>query len=207
MTTDPSLRRLPRLYMPLALWQKIMAYTGLCPQEINGFGYIHRTGDDVSLIDVFILEQRVTDGTADVSAEVMDRHIHEMLQQDIPTGLLRFQWHSHVHGAVYCSHIDEANIEELGENTDWIVSLVVNKRGDHYAQLDIFRPFRQSIPIKMMIVLPPIPDQVLASCDTEIADKVTLGRRRMRRHPQAAAPILATSLPADATAITQGEGT
>ncbi|MCL2869218.1 Mov34/MPN/PAD-1 family protein [Candidatus Saccharibacteria bacterium] len=160
-----------RLITPLAVWQKMMAYVQACPDEINGFGYIQITGENtLYLSDVFILEQTVSGVSTDVDDQALHRHINDMVQAGINTALLRFQWHSHVYMPAFFSATDDACIARYP--CEWMVSLVTNKYGEYQAQLDIYRPFKLSLPITVELELS-ADNRLSDNCSAEVSTKVT----------------------------------
>jgi proteasome lid subunit RPN8/RPN11 len=145
----------PTLYIETAAWAKILGYARLSgTREINGFGYITTDGVDYSIDtdeDVFITKQEVSAGAAEVAASDFARAVdHAMIdgRQDD----LRFQWHSHVDGQAYFSSIDTRNIEDYGRaGMEHFISLVMNKKGDLSARLDVFRPVRVSVALRVAL--------------------------------------------------------
>jgi len=80
----------------------------------------------------------------------------------------------------FFSSIDTGNIDNY--NSDWMVSLVVNKRGDYQVRLDIFKPFRISnIPVKILVDIPTNLDLIVA-CQADVQQHVKQqGAFRSRR--------------------------
>ena len=151
-----------------------MAYIQACPVEINGFGYLDRltgTTERFVLDDVVILQQSATGVSVDVSAEAVAQHMTEVLLAGGDTGRMRLQWHSHVNMPAYFSGTDLANIEAY--RGDWMISMVLNKRGEYELRLDVFKPFRAWTPLKLVIDMQADP-AVIAACRNDIADKVTI---------------------------------
>ncbi len=169
---NAHLHPLPTLKLPLLVWQQIMTYTRLCPLEVNGFGYIAHHGASLRVSEVFILDQQVTEVSAEVDELTLAKHLTDMVNAGIPTGSLRFQWHSHCWGDTYCSHVDEGNIGVLGTNAPWIVSLVVNKFGASYVQLNIFGEFPASAELPLEIEYPPGSEELVAACRLDMNRKV-----------------------------------
>lgn len=183
---------LPTLVLPLPAWHKIVGYADLCPVEINGFGYTTRFEDSLRIDDVFILNQVASASRVESDEGAFGQHVTDMIEAGIPTGWIRLQWHSHVWGDTYCSHIDEDGIDELGGDvTDWMISLVVNKAHQVYAQLDVFQPFRlmAELPWRVDLLgasedaLASVPESILAGCWADIEAKVRTPRGRKLRLP------------------------
>lgn len=157
----------PVLYVDLDIWQKMMAYIMACPIEIGGFGYIERIGPaDFALRDVFILRQTTTAGSVDIDPIAIGEHITGMLQRGMNSGLMRFQWHSHVKMGARFSGIDLTNIEVSPGS--WHVSLVANQFGEFEARLDANETFRYWSPLRVVIGYMPS-DELLQQVMRDIA--------------------------------------
>ncbi|MGV9002057.1 MAG: hypothetical protein ACOH18_03855 [Candidatus Saccharimonadaceae bacterium] len=138
-----------------AAWRRLLTYVSHSPAEINGFAYVQNTPSGFTIMDpddVFITEQQVTMGSADVSgstyAKAYDRAVRVGRGDE-----LRLQWHSHVDGAAYLSPKDMRTIENYGmAGSDWMLSLVTNKRGEVCARADQFSPFRTGCEMTVLIV-------------------------------------------------------
>jgi len=159
----------PRVLIPFAVWQKIMAYILNCPVEINGFGVIEVGPFGVVVQDVFILQQFATPTGVETDQGTLDRFVAEMARTGGNPGLIKFQWHSHVSMPAYFSGVDTANIERWPG--DWLISLVANKRGEFSCRLDVLRPIRVGIDIHPEIVST-IPMVTMEIAAHEVATKV-----------------------------------
>lgn len=169
---QPGLIDTPVLMIPLSVWQKMFAYIQACPIEVNGFGYIDRTGpSEFELTDVFILDQVATAASVDVTAQAINDHMYTMISEGRNTGSLRFQWHSHVNMQAYFSSTDTGNIEQFGATSDWMLSLVANKRYQFEARLDVYRPFRVWSPVEVQIIAP-VEESLRDFAQAEIKAKV-----------------------------------
>jgi len=162
------------LLAPVDVWRRLQTYVQLCPIEISGFGVIERVNEHVfSLADVFIFEQEASDVHVTVSDEVMHRRLYQLDQAGLKLSTIRFQWHSHVNMEAYMSNVDEVNID--GYPGDWMISVVVNKRGDFEARLDVLKPLRLTIPVEVVVMIEP--DEAISNeLRAEIAEKVKTGK-------------------------------
>lgn len=166
--------RAPVLWIDRDAFDKIMEYINLCPVEINGFGYLTRHNSRSLVLaspdDVFITDQVVTLGSADVDASTvgiaMDRAAAEERSQD-----LRLQWHSHVNGPAYFSGTDTRTIDSYGEaGSQWMVSMVLNKRGEFSARLDMYAPLRSAVELQVMTL--PYKSAFHDQCRNDMESKV-----------------------------------
>jgi hypothetical protein len=63
--TTESVTCVPRLFVPLSVWQKLHAYVGACPVEINGFGLLEPHG-----FDLMVTESQIKSTTAEILAKI-----------------------------------------------------------------------------------------------------------------------------------------
>jgi hypothetical protein len=170
-----------------------MAYARVCDYEINGFGYVKQLDESTVLVeDVFILKQTVSPGSAVTEPDEVASHITQMIQEGKDTSSLRLQWHSHVHMQTYFSGTDTGTIDAY-TNCDWMISLVVNKREEYAVRLDMYQPFRLTIPTTLK-VLANEDNTLIEACKQEVKEKVKLKtyptpnfwRHDQRKMPQGA---------------------
>lgn len=132
-----------KLIIPEHVEKKINDYVQSVEGEIAGLGKVRIEGNDVHVEDVVILDQKVTAGTADLDTGAIAKFAHErFLAGDSKHWSL--WWHSHSTMAAFFSGIDTATIDRSDEY-EYMISLVVNKRQERMARLDIFRPFRVTV--------------------------------------------------------------
>jgi hypothetical protein len=160
-----------QVLMPETVWQKMMAYVDACEYEINGFGYIRRVDQStVQVEDVLILRQTVSSGSAVTEPNVLAEHITQMIGRGQDTSALRFQWHSHVRMQAYFSGTDTGTIDAYA-NCDWMISLVINKHEEFAIRLDVYEPFRLTVPATLKVFTEKN-DEIAAACAKEVKEKV-----------------------------------
>ncbi len=151
----------------------IQAYIAACEVEINGFAMIdYDPAHNRFIVDApFILKQEATGTYVETDDQAQADFIVAEMQAGRDGSRMRFQWHSHVHMQAYFSPTDTDNIDRwLG---DWLVSLVMNKRGEYQCRLDVFKPIRYSLELPLQVVLSPPPAAEQDRVRKEVASKVT----------------------------------
>lgn len=188
--------RQPILWVDPGAWAKLMMYVTECPVEVNGFGYLQVIEPTRDLLlaspdDIFITHQVVTAGSAeahrDTVALALDRAAQAGRSRE-----MRFQWHSHVDMGAYHSLVDMDAIDGYGEaGSQWMVSMVLNRRGEHATRMDVYTPFRMGMEIPVQIRRPDNP-ALRAACRADLERYV----RRMvyvqdpdSDDPQASQPV------------------
>lgn len=150
---------------------KLNAYVMSVNTEIAGMGKatVNPNGDIV-MVDLAIYEQIVTGGTADLSSEALAKFQTELIQKGESPKDWIVWWHSHANMAAYFSDTDTGTIESSTEY-QYLVSLVVNRRRERKARLDLYQPFRftkDNLEIIVGTTQDTIPDEILA----EVKQKV-----------------------------------
>lgn len=141
------------LQLPYHCWRFMRNLAIACETEVNGFGYIKLFPGGIFRVQkVFILDQVATTWSVDTVDSALHAHLAEMHQQGISPELLRFQWHSHCDAPAYFSETDEANIERWPG--DWLVSLVLNRRGETLCRFDQFGKTRLKVGMVADITFP-----------------------------------------------------
>ena len=152
---------------------KLFAYVEECSGEISGFGTISVDPDTNTLLleDVSILPQRISSVSVDIDAnDIADFLVEEIAKGNDPNKL-RVWWHSHAEMPVFFSSTDIHTIENSLTQAPWLVSLVVNKKGEMKAAFTIYDPVKiwiDDIPVKVHVE-PNIREEVRA----DIAKYVT----------------------------------
>lgn len=165
---ESNLMPKPRVLLPLKEVKKILAWTKSVPGEINGLGIVERKNNDFLIGEAFILKQKVSGGSAKIDPLAFNQYVAEC---DDPSKV-RFQWHSH--GDISAKFFSETDIHETIAkwSGEYLISLVVNKRGDYRCRLDIFEPIYLGFEVPILIAVP-VEKEILNFCYQEIEKKVS----------------------------------
>jgi proteasome lid subunit RPN8/RPN11 len=127
-----------QLVIPLDSYRKIMAYAEACDTEISGFADVEYDKETAKLIvgKVYLLEQTAGGANVHMDEEAVAKFNVEMIKKGVKQ-LPRLWWHSHVNMEAFFSGTDENTTEQLRNDT-FNVSLVVNKRHDMKAKVNIY---------------------------------------------------------------------
>lgn len=175
----------PRVRIDLAAFQRIIAYARASPGEVNGLGVVEREGNDLRITDAFTLPQVVTAASAEIDDEALHAFAYERVRAGEDLRRYALQWHSHADMSTFCSHTDLRTI--TGFQGDYLVSMVVNRRGEYHCRLDLFRPLRVGFTVGLEVAVS-IPPDVAASCAAEVERHVrTVGLRAIGRNLSRAA--------------------
>ncbi len=131
------------LIIPKEVEERIHGYVMSVETEIAGMGKVAVSpdGESITVTEVMIYEQDVTGATADLSPQAIAKWQTELVKKGESPKHWKLWWHSHANMQAFFSGRDTATIDQQTEG-DWMVSLVVNKRREREARLDLYRPFR-----------------------------------------------------------------
>lgn len=163
------------LHVPIHIWQRIRYYIDACaPHEVTGIGTITRiSSTSLRVTEVFLPNQRSNASYCECDDEALNGIIFNLVEDNpARAGDLRFRWHSHANGQCFWSTTDQNDIDNW--QSDWVVNLVSNVKGDSLVRLDLFKPFKVSnIPIELVIDLPEN-ETLRTECFAEAEQKVRI---------------------------------
>lgn len=121
---------------------KLHSYVRSVTTEIAGMGKAKISDDGtIMLLDVAIYEQEVTGGTADLRSEALAKFQTDLIRAGESPKDWIVWWHSHADMQAFFSSTDTTTIDGSDE-FQILVSLVVNRRRERKARLDLYHPFR-----------------------------------------------------------------
>lgn len=162
------------LHISWEIWQRLREYVAASlPNEVTGIGAIEIiNSQEVKVTDIFLPQQRVSAGHSQFAKGELGRIISNFVRNNPAyAGNLCFRWHSHAHGAVFWSTIDESDIDSW--KGDYVFNLVTNAKGEVLTRLDIFNPFRITISdVKLKIDYPELDTELKQKYAEEVRAKV-----------------------------------
>lgn len=160
----------PSLLLTIEAYRNIMAYTDTAEGEITGFADITFNAEKNQFIadKVYLIEQEAGGTHVDMSEETIAKFTLERVQ-DGATQLPQLWWHSHVEMDAFFSATDIETMEEF-KGDSYTIALVVNKKRNMKAQLNLWKPFQYSIELPVIIQFDyeKIPDEIVE----EVSQKV-----------------------------------
>ena len=160
-----------KLIIPKEVEERIHGYAMSVGSEIAGMGKVRLEDAETIIVEqVMIYEQEVTGATADLSTKALAKFQSELVKKGESPKWWRLWWHSHDNMPAFFSGRDTATIDAQTES-EWLISLVVNKKREREARLDLYRPFRMYID-KMDIEIEGEAYTVPADIAQEVAQKV-----------------------------------
>ncbi|MDO4611925.1 MAG: hypothetical protein Q4B29_00460 [Candidatus Saccharibacteria bacterium] len=185
-----------KLLIPRDIYSKMLCYaTAALPNEVTGIGILETVPNTTGCVQAFrvsevrIAPQRTSNGYCEFEDEALHGVLLDLIEEGRTEDLekLRLRWHSHGAGSVFFSTVDVKDIEENTLDAAWIVSLVINTKGEFTARLDLYQPFRISESLTVEIV-DELPVELMASCRVEVTKHL--------RPIAGPAPVFADKVPA-----------
>jgi hypothetical protein len=132
--------RFPDISITSEVYRKINAFADLCDNEISALGSVNIVDNTIVIDDIFLFEQVVTASSTDLSTKDISEFLCDYINKGKDPSTLKFWWHSHVNMGVFWSATDNSTIDRF--SSDWMISMVSNKRNEFKLRVDMFSPFR-----------------------------------------------------------------
>jgi len=140
LSRDIKPNKFPDICITSEVYRKIKAYADLCENEISALGSVKVVDNMILIDDIFLFEQVVTGTSTELSSKAISQFICDYIKNGKDPSTLKFWWHSHVNMGVFWSGTDTSTIDRF--SSDWMISMVSNKRNEFKIRVDIFSPFR-----------------------------------------------------------------
>jgi proteasome lid subunit RPN8/RPN11 len=164
----------PRVFITPQAMQRLALYIHGCPDEISGLGRVERLGEDFLITEVFLFKQRATGASTELSEKDIAEWLTDLVRQGKDPSKIKLWWHSHASMGAYWSSTDEETVFRFSA-TDWMISLVGNKRGEYCVRLDIYKPIRLTLDGLPLEVYWLEDKELKAEVEKEIKEKVKRG--------------------------------
>lgn len=162
------------LHFPLSVWQQMREYVNASlPNEVTGIGAIRILNPhEAKVTHIFLPQQSVSAGYSQFAKGELGRIISNFVGNNPAcAGNLCFRWHSHAHGGVFWSSIDEQDIN--GWKGNHVFNLVTNAKGEVLIRLDCFKPFRITLSdVKLKVDYPELNAELRQKYANEVLTKV-----------------------------------
>lgn len=159
-----------KLYVPLPVYHKMLAYAKASEGEISGWGRITESmsGNDVlaTIEEVMIFKQVVSGAHTELDAGVLTEFYLDLVKTGQNPGAWNLWWHSHHNFGVFFSVTDEKAIAQLKSKS--LYSICINNDGLLAGRHDAGR---KSDDIDVMVE-PAIDPKITKACADEVHQKV-----------------------------------
>ena len=149
-----------KVFIPDNLLQQIKNYVEACSVEISGWGLTrdirikpeNNIGINHGILveKLFLFKQKCSGGNTLIDAEEKNKLLEELGEDK---KRLCFWWHSHVDMTAFWSGTDTTNMDEW-ETSPYLVSMVLNKKGDYKLRYDALLPHRHHTDDVELVIKP-----------------------------------------------------
>ena len=151
-------------------YNKMFQYVMSTDNEVSWLGVVEELQNTgVTITDVYLLEQTCGPASTELDPLSVSKLLIELSKQGKEKSLLCW-WHSHANMDAFWSGTDNRTIEGL-KSGSYFISMVVNKRFDIKARIEIFSPVSISLDNVPVKVLPDI-SEILQDIKDEVQAKV-----------------------------------
>jgi hypothetical protein len=138
-----------QVHLPLNIYREMMHYVDKFDTECSWCGLVKQEQKDNDIVFTWYKtflpsEQENTGTTTDIEADAVGRLVTRLVREDLPVEDLRGHGHSHVNMDVFHSGTDTDNYKTL-QTGEWLVSLVMNKKGAVFASVHYYKPFKLDV--------------------------------------------------------------
>ena len=158
------------LYFKLDCLTKMFAYADVAKGEISGMGLVEKIDDMFVVTELYLLKQECSSSTTEIDFDDLGKLMLELARQGKENNL-KLWWHSHASMDTFWSGTDNNTAKMLSGN-EWMFRIVVNKRSDIKASLDVNMPFHHVLDNIQVSVYDPNAGKISELCRKEIKEKV-----------------------------------
>lgn len=161
-----------KIHITFEAKRKLELYTEAVTGEISGLGLVEKRNGEFWIEDVYIFKQESTIGDTDLNPDAIAEFLNEMIVAGKDPAKLKLWWHSHGSMGAFWSGTDTATMGKFGNG--WMLSLVVNKRGEYKCRLDIYDPIHIYLEnVEMETHLPMASEELRKRIEAEVKEKVS----------------------------------
>jgi hypothetical protein len=164
-----------KVYITPEAKQKLDLYVEAVSGEISGLGRCTTHKGTIYIEDVYLLKQESGHSDTELDPEAVAELMVAVVNAKEDPAELKLWWHSHGSMGVFWSGTDEATAGKFGNG--WMLSLVVNKKGESKCRLDVYDPVHLVCESAELAVWYPLPSKELkAAIEAEVKEKVSSKR-------------------------------
>jgi len=135
-----TLVQVPTLVLSAQGWAELREMAEAAAGEVTVFGVVDAVDGELRVGELMIPNQTCSSAGTVVEAQDLADFLDEMLAKGVALDRLRLWAHSHADMSVFWSETDVQAITTAFAQADWVVALVINRRGEARASLRLNRP-------------------------------------------------------------------
>jgi hypothetical protein len=161
-----------KVYITPEIRQRLDLYVDATHQEISGLGRVLLHKGNMFIVNLYLLEQECTASDTELKPEAVAEFLTQLITNNEKPEEVKLWWHSHANMGVFWSGTDEGTAAKFGNG--WMLSLVVNKKGESKCRLDIYDPIHVTVDnLELIVTHAPASKEMIAAIEAEVKNKVT----------------------------------
>lgn len=164
------------IYIPTTIYSMIQGFVLGCEYEISWIGKVAKFKDGFIIEDIKLIKQEVSATSTLMDLQGTTTWLEIFLEEGT-TENWKLWGHSHAKMGVFWSNKDIVEImdhDNKTKNNNWLLSLEFNHEMEWIGRIDIFYPVHTTVAIGSLQIISEQDDQIIAYCQEEIRNKVTV---------------------------------
>jgi hypothetical protein len=151
--------------------QRLELYTEFAKDEVSGLGRAYVFDGNIYVDEVYLLKQECSSSDTELDPQALAEFITQLVAAEEAPEEIKLWWHSHANMGVFWSPTDEGTAGKFGNG--WMLSLVVNKKGEYKCRLDVYEPVHLTLDnVVMEVGLPHATKEFREALKKEVEEKV-----------------------------------
>lgn len=151
---------------------KLKYYVTLTENEISGLGTIEKKDNQTLLItNIYLFKQNSGYVSTDLDKKEVCKFVEDEFKKGHNVNLIKVWWHSHANMNCFWSGTDINCIEDFGQSSNFLISLVVNHKLEMLSRIDIFDPIRATLD-NLQVTIDLENEKIKEKIQQEIKEKV-----------------------------------
>ena len=164
---------MPIVFIPEPVYKEIMLSARVAKGEISWIGEVMLCPGGVLISEVFLIEQKTTPSKTKLVDEAYAQFLMQYIQRGKDIANLKLWVHSHADMGVFWSPVTDEGTINTHRRAEYFLSLVVNRKGERLARIDLFFPFRVTMDELEIVVMPEYPPELVAQVTEQVARLVS----------------------------------
>jgi|WetSurMetagenome_2_1015567.scaffolds.fasta_scaffold01396_27 hypothetical protein len=160
-----------KVYITPEAKQRLDLYVDAVTGEISGLGRATCYKGVIFISEIYLLHQESSAGETELVPSAVADFINELIATQRDPGEVKVWWHSHANMGAFWSTTDDKTAENFSNG--WMLSLVVNKKGEYKCRLDVYEPVHLTADnLDLVVCYPPAAEAMKKEIELEVKEKV-----------------------------------
>jgi hypothetical protein len=161
-----------KIILPLPVYYKLMTYTKLVDDEINGLGMVERVGACFRITEIYLLKQKVSKSSCEIDQNSIVELMTKIADEKKNPSNIRLWWHSHNTMGTFWSKTDEDTGKQFA-GQEYLVSIVTTHSGEMRARINLYAPIELALDNVSIVIEHDKPaESMIEECKKEVEAKV-----------------------------------